>query len=107
LIGGKVLKKQLVIIGIVTFFVIVGLSGCQSQGIYVEKISGEHPNSVNMTEKQINNFPHLKEAILTNTTGGDIPKDEWDELKGILSFFDTDIIQYQNEYYEITFNVAD
>jgi hypothetical protein len=101
------MKKQLIIIGIVALIVCVGLSGCQSQGIHVEKISGEHPNSVNMTEKQMNNFPHLKEAILTDTSGGDIPKDEWDELKGILLFFDTDIIQYKNKYYEITFNVAD
>jgi hypothetical protein len=101
------MKKQLVIMGIVAQLLTTWLSGCQSQGIRVEKISGEHPNSVNMTEKQMNNFPHLKETILTNTSGGDIPKDEWDELKGILLFFDTDIIQYQNEYYEITFNVAD
>jgi hypothetical protein len=101
------MKKQFVIIGIVAILVSVGLSGCQSQGIYVEKISGEHPNSVNITEKQMNNFPHLKEAILTNTSGGDIPKDEFDELHSLVWSYDTNIIRYQNEYYEITFNVAD
>jgi hypothetical protein len=101
------MKKQLVIIGFVVLLLTTWLSGCQSQGISVHKISGEHPNSVNMTEEQINNFPHLKEVILTNKSGGDIPKDEWSELKGVLEFFDTEIIQYQNEYYEITFNLAD
>jgi hypothetical protein len=101
------MKKQLIIIGIVAILVTVELSGCQSQGIYVEKISGEYQNSVNMTEEQMDHFPHLKEAILTNTTGGDIPKDELDALKGILEYFDTYIIRYQNEYYEITFNLAD
>jgi len=101
------MKKQLVIIGFVVLLLATWLSGCQSQGISVHKISGEHQNSVNMTEEQINNFPHLKEAILTNNSGGDIPKDEWSELKGVLEFFDTEIIQYQNEYYEITFNLAD
>ena len=101
------MKKQLIIIGIITILVTVGLSGCQSQGIYVEKISGEHPNSVNMTEEQMNRFPHLKEAILTNTSGGDIPREEWDELRGILEFFDTQVIRYQDKYYEIRFNVAD
>jgi len=45
------MKEQLVIIGIVAILVSVGLSGCQSQGIYVEKISGEHPNCLNMTEE--------------------------------------------------------
>ena len=107
LLLGKDMKKQLVIIGILAILVSVGLSGCQSQGIDVQKISGEHPNSVNMTEEQMNNFPHLKEAILTNSTGGEIPKEEWSQLQGVLMFFDTWIIQYQNEYYEITFNVAD
>ena len=101
------MKKQLVIIGIVVLLLTTWLNGCQSQGISVHKLSGEHQNSVNMTEEQINNFPHLKEAILTNNSGGDIPKDEWSELKGVLDFFDTEIIQYQNEYYEITFNLAD
>ena len=101
------MKKQLVIIGFVVLLLATWLSGCQSQGISVHKISGEHQNSVNMTEEQINNFPHLKEAVLTNKSGGDIPKDEWSELKGVLEFFDTEIIQYQNEYYEITFNLAD
>jgi len=101
------MKKQLVIIGIVVLLVTVGLSGCQSQGIYVEKISGEHPNCLNMTEEQMNNFPHLKEAILTNSSGGDIPKAEFDELHSLVWSYDTNIIQYRNEYYEITFNLAD
>jgi hypothetical protein len=53
------MKKQLVIIGFVVLLLTTWLSGCQSQGISVHKISGEHPNSVNMTEEQINNFPHV------------------------------------------------
>jgi hypothetical protein len=101
------MKKQLVIIGIVAILVCVGLSGCQSQGIYVEKISGAYPNCVNMTEEQMEHFPHLKESILTNTSGGDIPKAEFDELHSLVWSYDTNIIQYRNEYYEITFNVAD
>jgi len=100
------MKQQLVIIGIIALLVAVGLSGCQSQGIHVEKISGEHPNCLNMTEEQMEHFPHLKEAILTNSSGGDIPKAEFDELHSLVWSYDTNIIQYRNEYYEITFNVA-
>ena len=101
------MKKKFVIIGIAILLLTTWLSGCPSQGISVHKISGEHPNSVNMTEEPMNKFPHLKEAILTNDSGGEIPKDEWSELRGLLEFFDTETIQYQNEYYEITFTVAD
>jgi len=55
----------------------------------------------------MNNFPHLKEAILTNSSGGDIPKAEFDELHSLVWSYDTNIIQYRNEYFEITFNLAD
>jgi hypothetical protein len=59
-----------------------------------------------MTEQQMNNFPHLKEAILTNE-GIETPQEEMNRLRGILDFFDTEIIQYQNEYYEVGFFAAD
>jgi len=39
----KVMKKQLVILGIVTLLLTTCLSGCSSQGITVHKISGEPP----------------------------------------------------------------
>jgi hypothetical protein len=100
------MKKQIVIIGIVILLLTIWLSGCQSQGISVHKISGEHPNGVNMTEKQMNNFPHLKEAILTNKYV-ETPQEEMNQLRGILEFFDTEIIQYQNEYMEVGFWAAD
>lgn len=54
----------------------------------------------------MNNFPHLKEAILTNK-GVETPPEEMNRLKGILDFFGTEIIQYQNEYYEVGFWAAD
>lgn len=100
------MKKQFVIIGIVVLLLTTWLSGCQSQGIRVDKISGEYQNSVNMTEDQMNKFPHLKEAILTNKYV-ETPWDEQNQLRGILEFFDTEIIQYQNEYYEVGFWAAD
>jgi hypothetical protein len=101
------MKRKCLAIGIILLLLTTWLSGCPSQGISVHKISGEHPNSVNMTEEQMNRFPHLKEAILTNTSGGEVPREEWDELRGTLEFFDTQVIRYQDKYYEIWFNVAD
>ena len=100
------MKKQIVLIVIVVLLLTTWLSGCPSQGISVHKISGEHPNSVNMTEQQMKNFPHLKEAILTNKSV-ETSQQEMNQLRGILEFFNTEIIQYQNEYYEVGFWAAD
>jgi hypothetical protein len=109
------MKKQSVIIGIVALLVCVGLSGCfgPQQGVEALKLSGGHGNSVNITEQQMNNFPHLKEAILTNkTVYVESPSQEMDKLRGIFEYFDpddifSDIIFYQNEYYEIRIKYAD
>jgi len=109
------LKKQLVIIGIIAILVCVGLIGCigPSQGIRAQKLKGGAGNSVNMTEQQMKNFPHLKEAILNNkTVEVASPSQEMDMLRGIFEYFDPqdifpDIIFYQNEYYEIRIYYAD
>jgi len=100
------MKKQLVILGIVTLLLTTCLSGCSSQGITVHKISGEPRNSVNITEQQMKNFPHLKEAILTNKSV-ETSQQEMNQLRGILEFFNTEIIHYKNGYYEIGFFAAD
>jgi len=104
------MKKQLVIIGIIALLLTTCLSGCSgpSQVIQARKLSGGPGNSVNMTEQQMEKFPHLKEAILTNKTViVESPSEEMSKLRGILEFFDTEIIHYQNEYYEIRFKFGD
>jgi len=100
------MKKQLILLGIAVLLICVGLSGCQSQGFRVQRINEEPTNYVNMTEEQMNNFPHLKEAILTNKYV-ETPQEEMNRLRGIIEFFDTEIIKYQNEYYDIGFWSAD
>jgi hypothetical protein len=104
----KDMKKQLIIIGIVTILLNVGLSGCSgpTQGVYANKVSVEPSNYVNMTEQQMEKFPHLKQAILMNESV-ESPQEELIELWTILDFFDAEIIKYQNEYYEIGFVAAD
>jgi hypothetical protein len=104
------MKKQLVIIGFVVLLLITWLSGCQGpvQIIEARKLSGGYSNSVEMTEQQMKNFPHLKEAILTNKTViVESPSEEMSKLRGILEFFNTEIIYYQNEYYEIRLRYGD
>jgi hypothetical protein len=104
------LKDKIIISGLIVLLISVGLSGCigPSQVIKVRKLSGGYSNSINMTEQQLKNFPHLKEAILTNkTVEVESPSQEMNELRGILEYFDTEIIYYQNEYYEIKLYYAD
>lgn len=102
------MKAQITVVGIIILLFCIGLSGCSgsSQGIWASKISEGAHNIVNMTEKQISKFPHLKEAILTNKSV-DTPQKEINELRGILDYFDTNIIHYQNESYEVVFWVGD
>lgn len=100
------MKKQLILIGIAVLLLSIWLSGCQSQGFGVHRISEEPTNYVNMTEEQMNNFPHLKEAILTNKLVK-TPQEEMSRLRGILEFFDIEFIKYQNEYYDVGFWSAD
>ena len=100
------MKKLLILIGIAVILLSIWLSGCQSQGFQVRRISEEPTNYVNMTEEHMNNFPHLKETILTNKLV-ETPQEEMNRLRGILDFFDTEIIKYQNEYYDVGFWSAD
>ena len=101
------MNKQLVIIGIIVILLTVGLSGCQEQDIHIKKLNIKPDNFVNMTEEQMKHFPHLKEAILMNksidTSGY---SNEMVELRGVLEYFDTYFICYQNEYYEIYFSCS-
>ena len=94
------MKKLLILFVIVVLLLSIFLSGCQSQGFRLYRISEEPTNYVNMTDEQMNNFPHLKKAILTNKSV-ETTQEEISQLRGILEYFDTDIIKYQNEYYEV------
>jgi hypothetical protein len=104
------MKKQLVIVGIAILIVIVGLSGCigPAQSIYARRLNKEADNFVNMTEEQMKNFPLLKESILTNKSiDKAYPSEEIIKLDGILEYFNTNVIYYQDEYYEIQFTATD
>jgi hypothetical protein len=102
------MKKQFVMAGIAVLLICVGLSGCSgpTQLISAHKLDTEVASYVNMTEQQIEKFPHLKEAVLNNKSV-ETPLEEFNEVRGILEFEDTNFIKYQNEYYEIHFAFAD
>jgi hypothetical protein len=99
------MRKQILLFGSIGLLFCVGFSGCldEGQGINAFKLSSDEvDDSINMTERQINRFPDLKESILSNSSH-DAPQKEIDELHAIFDYFDTNIIYYQNECYEIVF----
>lgn len=101
-------EKQLILIGIITLLICVGLSGCMgdTQGISALKRNNGGGNFVNFNERQMQKFLHLKEAILTNrTVEVEYPSEEIDRFRIILDFYNTDYICYYNDYYEIIISV--
>lgn len=98
-----------IIFGIVVIVLIVWIIVVFRQEAHIKavKLIREPDSFVNMTEEQMQNFPHLKESILTNKSI-DIVGYQYEEakLRGVLEYFDTYFICYQNEYYEIYFSCS-
>lgn len=85
----KFIKKQLVIIGIADLPLCVGLSGCSeffSEGgtIYVEKMNKKPENFINISEQQMDQFLHTKQAINQTDSIVEPPTDEWNDLRDFL-----------------------
>jgi len=63
--------------------------------------------SVNITEQQMDQFPHLKDAIEYENTNIGIPRDEFDALRNLLDIKEVNfkkmggIVKYDNEYFQI------
>ncbi len=96
------MKKLILMLGIVTLLICVGLSGCEflSEGgaINVDKLDERPIKFINMSEQQMEKFPHLKQAInqtdSENWSQIDVPMDERNKLRDF--FGDT----YANIYYQ-------
>ena len=105
------MKKQFIIFGIITLLIAIGLSGCigPTASIRIKKLDkAPVVTFINMTEEQMQKFTLLKETILTKKTiERSSPSYEIERVNGVLRYFDTNIIKYQNEYYEIRTYYAD
>jgi hypothetical protein len=91
-------------IGLFIMLIVISTCGCigPKTGIRIKKLDKTPSTFINMTEKQMNIFPLLKEAIQTNkTVKVSSPSHEVSQLQGILRYFGTPNIKYQNEYYDI------
>jgi len=102
------MNKHLIVSGIIVLLICVGLSGCvyPSQGICANKLDEIPDNFVNMSEQQMDEFPHLKEAVISQECF-DTPKEEFNALTDLLDTTATGFIKYKDEYYEIWFVYGD
>ncbi len=110
--GKKILKKQLVIIGIVVLLLAVGLSGCVNpdQGFCAEKLDVKPEGYYTLSDEYLKSYPHLKEVIIEcNITGNmtcmSVPREEYNRANIFLSQCNN--VKYKNEFYEITLYCAD
>ena len=97
------MKKQ-IIITIITFLTLyIAFSGCISPKYFIHAyIIQQTPEKyIELNEEQIENYPHLKEAIDTNTSI-EIPYDEFKEIYDFLEEVNFNI-KYQDSYYKVQF----
>jgi hypothetical protein len=71
--------------------------------VIAEKLNEKPENYMNISDQQMTVFPHLKEAINNSGEYVSIPEEEWRQLKNLLESQNTMFIEYQSEYYDITF----
>ena len=99
------MNKNLIVIGITIILLAVGLSGCadlfvEGGRIDAELLEDSPTNYINVTEQQLEQFPHLKQALNQTDTQIEPPIDEWNELHDF--FGDTWAnIYYQEKYYYV------
>ena len=99
------MNKHLIVTGTAVLLLVIGLCGCneffgEGGTIYAEKINDESKEFVNISEQQMEQFPHLKQALNQTDSYIEPPNDEWNEIREF--FGDTyAYIHYQNEYYYV------
>ncbi|MGF3585406.1 MAG: hypothetical protein ACQXXD_06810 [Thermoplasmatota archaeon] len=102
------MKKQFIFVGMAVLFLALVFSGCMGgrmiRAYKIDEATAHQSAKVilNMTEQEMNKFPHLKEAIKSLNNSIETPYEEFESLHKLLYLDKYEgIIQYQNEYYMI------
>jgi len=106
------MRKKIILIGLLLLFVSIFFSGCffQENSILVRKTNAIPDRYVNISEQQIEQLPHLKEAILANNSIIKTPGDEFNKIYDLLMGDDNilaEYIKYHDEYYSIILGWGD
>ena len=102
------MKTQPLIASILIVVFILLVSGCVSSryAIRATHLSEIPEDYVDITEEQIVSFPHLLQALSSNSSII-TPKTEFDQVRTFLMNDTEHAIRYLDEYYVITFVFAD
>jgi hypothetical protein len=68
--------------------------------IYAERIFQKPQNYINLTQQEIEKYPHLIEALNTTDRHIETPSDEWYALKDFFGGY-FKYISYQDKYYYV------
>lgn len=90
---------------IAVLLICVGLYGCseffsEEGTIYAEKMNIKPKKFINISEQQMEQFPHLKRAINQTDSHVEPPTDEWNDLRDFFGDMYA-YICYQSEYYYV------
>ena len=101
-------KNILTVVGITILILCIILSGCNSPDydIGASRVDEEPEVYINITEQQMENYPHLQKAIESEGESIDIPYEEFNKVKDLLNSNDTKFIKYKNEYYRIFLSIG-
>jgi len=97
----KIIVAIAIIIPFILIF-IIGLIEYYDKSIHVHKLDYIPTNYFNMTSQQLDDFPHLKKALIKGEGWIKTPIEEWERLHDFLDVYDEWIINYNNEYYHIS-----
>lgn len=100
-----VIAGSIVIIAIIITYFFIAFSYEYSATISVEKIEFKPEKFVNITNDELNKWPYLKKAYISNKTL-EVPYNEKDQITEIRNFFmdrGTFNIKINDSYYEVSF----
>jgi hypothetical protein len=71
------------------------------KGISVEKSTEPPSDYINISEQQLNLYPHLRQAIDNPGTTVETPEKKWHDVCNFLQSHDTWDIHYDGGYYHV------
>jgi hypothetical protein len=101
----KIIVAIAIIIPLILIFMIIYVEYNEVY-IDVDKLDYIPSIYINMTFRQLNEFPHLKKALEQGEEWIKPPRDEWERLHDFFEDYDEWIVKYQNDYFRVGFSCA-
>lgn len=95
------LLVAVIFIGLMMFFYFFLYLPTTFKGISAVKSNEQPSKYINISEQQLNLYPHLIQAIHNPGDSVETPENEWRTVYDFLKSHDSWYIQYDGEYYHI------